>query len=97
MDRAGVDISTVQRKVGVPTGASAVIVHGDTGENQICVGVGANKYVCADQFDKACLADTCILVLQVITIIINLDFFILGYPVFCVCVSWEIVSINVFD
>jgi sugar/nucleoside kinase (ribokinase family) len=62
---AGVDLSRTIRVNSVPTAAAAVLVQQDTGENQICVGLGANRCVHADQLTDDVLRDATVLVLQV--------------------------------
>eukprot|EP00238_Polyblepharides_amylifera_P008056 CAMPEP_0196581284 /NCGR_PEP_ID=MMETSP1081-20130531/33426_1 /TAXON_ID=36882 /ORGANISM="Pyramimonas amylifera, Strain CCMP720" /LENGTH=344 /DNA_ID=CAMNT_0041901461 /DNA_START=65 /DNA_END=1099 /DNA_ORIENTATION=+ len=64
LKRAGVDLTAVKRVEEHPTGVSAVVVHDATGENQICVGVGANASVKEGQFTEDMFKDTVVLVLQ---------------------------------
>ena len=54
----------VVRQEATATGAAAVLVHATSGENQICVGAGANLTVRASQLDASVLQDTSVLVLQ---------------------------------
>ena len=61
----GVDVSAVKKVPGLPTGAAAVLVEAISGENQICVGIGANAELKSEQLTDDMLQDTSLLVLQV--------------------------------
>lgn len=61
----GVDLTGVARRDGTATGAAAVLVEAqEGGENQICVGAGANLSVRAAQLPPAVMQASSVLVLQ---------------------------------
>eukprot|EP00959_Pyramimonas_sp_CCMP1952_P348468 7299853-Pyramimonas_sp.AAC.2 len=65
LDQGGVDLSGVKHVKDIPTAVAAVLVEDASGENQICVGIGANASVHVDQLTDAILEDTSVLILQV--------------------------------
>lgn len=50
LEAAGVDVTGVAKRADLPTACASVVVDAQ-GENQICVGSGANAAVAADQLD----------------------------------------------
>ena len=50
LEAAGVDVTGVAKRADLPTACASVVVDA-RGENQICVGSGANAAVAADQLD----------------------------------------------